>query len=434
MIYKIEVLARALLLVVIFAFLGFMSLCIVYALPAEGRVFQNAQASVKIFEKEGEPFSWADGNVSGMLDNGTDSIMLCRAIFPGTGNVFEDALQNPGYTYKDPYLMTIVRKVLNQEKEGRSIYNYGRYWHGYLLYLKPLLFWGTIGQIRMLNGMVQLLLAFYILRLMGEKLGKKIQWAFLFTYLLLNPISLAMSLQYSSMYYIMMFACLYFLRKGDTLVKNARYIYVFTAIGIGTAFFDFLTYPLVSYGIPMVVFLLWLDRKGKLQKKWSGVILAIRSGLAWGFGYGGMFLSKWLLLWCFIGQDAFQQAMTQIAYRMSASVRATESILSGALSCSVKEAISLNLLVILQNPVSWLLLTILIIETVRKSSKTKKSGEEKVALKNALGIIALSPFVWYTVFTNHSYVHFWFTYRELTIFIFSLSCYFITKWQEYDTK
>ena len=356
---------------------GLLLLCGIYALPAEGRVFQNAQASAKTFEKEGEPFSWADGNMSGMLDNGTDSIMLRRAIFPGTGNILEDAIQNPGYTYRNPYLMEILIKALHQEPDGRSIYNYGRYWHGYLLYLKPLLFLGTIGQIRMLNGMIQLLLAFYVLRLLGEKLGKKVQLAFLFTYLLLNPISMAMSLQYSSMYYVMMFSCVFVLQRADRLLEKDKYIYTFTTVGIGTAFFDFLTYPLVSYGIPLIVFLLLLDQAGKLQEKWSGIILAIRSGLAWGFGYGAMFLSKWFLLWWFVGQDAFQQTMTQITYRMSDSVKVTEAILDGALSCSAKEAISLNLLVILQNPISWLLLTILIIKTVRKSLGGKKSGGKK---------------------------------------------------------
>lgn len=432
MIKHFRIVFRMILMVVISMLTGVVLLCGVYALPTEGRMFQNAQASACTFEKEGEPFSWADGNISGMLDNGTDSIMLRRAIFPGTGNVLEDVLQNPGYFYRDPSLMTIIRKALNQETEGRYVQNYGRYWHGYLLYLKPLLFWGTIGQIRMLNGMLQLLLAFYVLRVLGEKLGRKVQWAFLFTYLLLNPISIAMSLQYSSMYYIMMLACLLVLYQKDRLIERARYVYAFTAIGIGTAYFDFLTYPLISYGIPVIVFLLLLDQNKKIQEKWDGVVLVIRSGLAWGFGYGAMYLSKWLLLWWFIGYDAFQQAIMQIAYRMSDSVKVSEAILSGALSCSVEQAISLNLLVMLQNPICWLLLVILMITTVSNFLKRKKSEKKKVALKNALALIALSPFVWYAVFTNHSYVHLWFTYRELSIFIFAMSCYFIVKWQEYE--
>lgn len=427
---EIKVIVRIISMVVISAFLGLSILCGIYALPTDGRVIQNAQASAITFAKEGEPFSWAYGNISGLLDNGTDSIMLRRAIFPGTGDILKDALQNPGHIYSNSNLMEMLRKDLNKETEGQEIKSYGRYWHGYLLYLRPLLFFCTVGQIRMLNGIVQLLLAFYLFTLIGEKLGKKVQWAFLLTYLSLNPISLAMSFQYSTMYYIMTLTSLWFLNKESELLKNSRYIFIFTAAGIGTAYFDFLTYPLVSYGIPQVLLLLLLDKKQQLNQKWSGVIIAIKSGLAWLLGYGGMYLSKWLLLWYFIGYDAFTEAIKQIAYRMSDSVIISEAIWGPELSCSILQVIGLNVFVMVQNPVCWGLLLFWTIQWIRHLKM--KAKKERMPLKNALGIVAFAPFAWYMVLTNHSYVHLWFTFRELSIFIFAMSCYCIVKWQEYE--
>ena len=35
-------------------------------------------------------------------------------------------------------------------------------------------------------------------------------------------------------------------------------------------------------------------------------------------------------------------------------------------------------------------------------------------------IIGAMPFVWYAVLGNHSWIHFWFAYRELAIFINAL--------------
>ena len=35
-------------------------------------------------------------------------------------------------------------------------------------------------------------------------------------------------------------------------------------------------------------------------------------------------------------------------------------------------------------------------------------------------IIAICPLLWYFMATNHSHIHFWFTYRELSITIFSM--------------
>lgn len=47
--------------------------------------------------------------------------------------------------------------------------------------------------------------------------------------------------------------------------------------------------------------------------------------------------------------------------------------------------------------------------------------DKKMYLKNIhFLLIAIIPFVWYMVLANHSYVHYWFTYRELAIFIFAI--------------
>lgn len=435
MINQMWIPCRMILMVIISACIGLVFLCGVYALPAVGSISYNAKASAITFEKEGETFSWAYGNISGGLDDYTDSIMIQKAIFPGTGHVLEDALQNPGYDYSQTNPVKALLNELHGETDGHVIANYGRYWHGYLLYLKPLLFWGTVGQIRMLNGMLQLLLTFYIVSLIGEKLGRWYPWAFVFTYLSLNPISLAMSFQYSSMYYLMIGTSLWILCKKNLLLHPYEYLYVFTAAGIGTAFFDFLTYPLVSYGIPVILLLLLRNKAGVLMKKWEGIQVTILAGLAWCFGYGGMYLSKWLLSWYFIGYNAFQEAVGQALYRMSDHVVASE-IVWPELSCSVGHSILLNVCVMFQNPAIWMLLLFLFIQTVRMhfTKKGKTECRNTLPTRSALAIVSMSPFVWYMVLTNHSFLHYWFTFRELSIFIFAMSCYFITKWQEYDMK
>ena len=47
--------------------------------------------------------------------------------------------------------------------------------------------------------------------------------------------------------------------------------------------------------------------------------------------------------------------------------------------------------------------------------------KERISLGNLKGalpflLVAMLPFVWYLFASNHSYIHFWFTYRELVIF------------------
>ncbi len=123
---RFKIIFRMILMVVLSAVTGLAILCGIYALPTEGRVFQNAQASTSTYEKEGEPYSWSYGSISGLLDNVTDSVMIRKAIFPGTGNVLEDALQNPGYDYQNTNPVAALLKELHNETDGQIVQNYGR--------------------------------------------------------------------------------------------------------------------------------------------------------------------------------------------------------------------------------------------------------------------------------------------------------------------
>lgn len=421
---------KILIMVILSVLAGFGILCAVYALPAKGQVAIHAQESIQTFEKEGEPFSWGYNNITAVLDNFTDSVMVSKAIFPGTGNIINDALQNPSYGHKGMSSTTSLIKVLHGEKEGEVIENYGRYWHGYLLYLKPLLFAFSVGEIRLLNAMVQLMIVFYLFDSIGRKFGGKYKWAFLLTYLSLNPISLALSFQYSSMFYITALSGLWLVRTKKNLLENSFYLYVFAAIGIGTAFFDFLTYPLVSYGIPMVLLLLIVDKNHGMKAKWVSISLVIHGGLSWALGYGGMYLGKWLLSWTFFGYGAFQEAVGQAMYRMSNYTVASELVNASPQSYSAIWVIALNVFTMMQNPVCWLALLYVSMHFFKQYILREKEAPLRVmgTFGMALLLIAISPFVWYSVLSNHSCLHFWFTHRELSISIFAMSCYFLKKW------
>lgn len=99
---------------------------------------------MNIYQREGNYPSWAPGKASAQLDNFTDSIMVRNAIFPGTGNLIEDAMLNPKYSYRGASQTDSLLKELQGETENREVSRYARYWHGYLLYLKLLLIYGLL--------------------------------------------------------------------------------------------------------------------------------------------------------------------------------------------------------------------------------------------------------------------------------------------------
>lgn len=61
-------------------------------------------------------------------------------------------------------------------------------------------------------------------------------------------------------------------------------------MGISTAYFDFLTYPLVTFGIPMI-FCILINEKNTCEN-WKEMPIM---GIHWGIGYLGMWAEKWLI-------------------------------------------------------------------------------------------------------------------------------------------
>ena len=130
-------------------------------------------------------------------------------------------------------------------------------------------------------------------------------------YLFLNPVSLAMSFQFSTMLYIMSVMIVCMLRNFDDWEEKQRYMQMFLVAGTVTAFLDFLTYPFVSLGIPLVVFLMMRQKRGGLRTMAEGGELLLSTGVSWGIGYGGMFLGKWFVGWLLTGINVPAEAMHQ---------------------------------------------------------------------------------------------------------------------------
>ena len=57
----------------------------------------------------------------------------------------------------------------------------------------------------------------------------------------------------------------------------------FLGTGMVTSYVDFLTYPLITFGLPCV---LWLMLEKDRQK--NALLLLVQLALAWGIGYAGM--------------------------------------------------------------------------------------------------------------------------------------------------
>jgi hypothetical protein len=112
-------------------------LCFVYALPTEN-MEKDVKKSIEMLEEQGPSYELIKGITSTRLDNYTDSIMLNTAIYNDEqSSILEKAVSGKRYEVSG----TTFDSLIEYFKDGKSytFTSYERYWHGYLVVLKPFL-------------------------------------------------------------------------------------------------------------------------------------------------------------------------------------------------------------------------------------------------------------------------------------------------------
>ena len=388
---------------------GILLMTCVYILPT-GRMLTQADRSLPIFENEGTSFCWAPEEKSARLDGFTDAIMLQTAVYVRDENPMKAAMRNDRMEFSEGKLDPAgsLKQYVYGNRSG-YVMSYARYWHGYLLFLKPLLLFFSLSDIRMMNAAFQLILAAGVLLLAFRKRGLRLALPMGLALLVLNPVSTALSMQFSSIYYLTLLGLLVMLLT-ESWDRPWGYL-VFLFLGIGTAFFDFLTYPAGAVGICLALQALMSRADGKTR-----LLKTIGSGAAWAFGYGGMWSGKWLAASLITGTNVLRDAMEQAQYRSGGEVTAAE----GGVNATFGAVLSRNLGV-LANPTAAILVLALIGMLVwLLVTKRCRFAVERSSLLSLAAAFAV-PFVWYFLLRNHSLVHCWMTYRNLSAAVFALS-------------
>ena len=420
------------IIVLISVIVGGILLIGTYHLPTK-LMFNNVKRSIPLNTKEGLYPNWAGRKDSARLDNFTDAIMLSKVIYPVSKFKMKDALLNPSYNYKN---RNPVQSLIEQLKETKNftIAYYPRYWHGYLVVLKPLTIFFDIAYIRLLNMLLQMIIVIYLILLLGSTYGKGYALSLFLSYLLLNPVSLSMSFQYSTMFYVTSFVSLFLLNKMKLCMRDKNVLYLFLVSGILTAFFDLLTYPIASLGIPLAIFLIALNHNHKLKELNFAVKNVILPTAFWGIGYAGMYVGKWLLAWQLTGFNVVANALSQLTYRMSHHTNVHE----GNKIFSPIKTILNNFQVIFHEPILIVLVVAVVFSLYALWKLSKMMRSTKIhnyyILRCSLSIVMLYPLFWYSVFCNHSFQHSSFTYRALSVFVFAAGSIITSLFLEYQRE
>ena len=374
--------------------------------------------SVEILESEGGDYDYLVGEEDAtLIDNYTSALILnmCASDYEsGLQAAFAD------WHYKDASgaggqtdsLRTLVSAGVPRDVPGWSPYAY--YWNGPIVVIKPLLAFLDLAGIRLLFTIViaAILIADAILLARASSVYAGFAFALPFAAVCLPAATMSLSLAFTFLIASVstLFALLSYRRRGFDV---RCWLVPFFVFGAATAFFDMLCTPIITLGIPLGVLTFLGADRWRSAKKSTLVAWLLLTALCWALGYGLLWVAKWVIATIVLGHNVVNDALSEFAWRTSLTGQDSEAIRPWS-------AAHVNLGALLSFP-GWIPCAILavaaiVIGLVRR--KPAHAGNARTAVM--LIAIAILPYLWYTFASNHSCIHYAFTYRGQAVTILCL--------------
>lgn len=390
-----------------------VAMLIVHCIPRD-RIADNSRTSVAFIHEQGRyPRQW--GREWLRIDNFTDALMLNMAYCADADKPLDAALSNVYYTDEQMDVFSRTEEVVlgnvvcGNDVPGEPIqgyyYPYARYWHGYQVFLRPLLVLTDYQGILRLNALCFYLILLFCLWTVGRRLSWAVAILFLLSLLLVALPVVPLCLQLSTCFYIAFLAVIAVLRWPSLTQDRMSACCTFFVTGGLTAYFDLLTTPMVTLGLPLTVCL--LSHPAWQSKKYIVTLTSVWSG-----GYVLLWLSKCIVAQWLTDYDIIGSFLRAAQIR---SVAGTGTLLE-PLTNAFGEATLIQVALVLACATVLGLMFFAICCRLRWRSAAARANAW-------LLLIAFLVPIWYVLTLQHSCVHYWFTWRSMAPMFFVLFLY-----------
>lgn len=389
----------------------------------QSAIKKNVQESAE-FLCEGELFgSVVPGADGSKIDRYADSVLLAIAYQydekEPLASVMWSSYYHTKYQNENENLLDAVTKDLEANQQ------YLRYWHGSNAFLRPLLLIFSVQQIYVLNSVVLAALTAWLFILLAKRKAWVPAVGMLIGLVLTTSWFVPLSLEYTWTYVLMLLMSIISLKLAFS-DKWGHLGVCFLVVGMLTNYMDFLTTETLTLLVPLLL-VVWV--KMNQSKDHLFLDVAKNTGkwiLAWGFGYIGMWLMKWGIASVVLRQNVMPYVSEHIAERTAGDVGLELwQYITGTIWRNVKCLFPFE-----YGEIGLLLGVILLLAVLYAGYiyHKKKICKENVLLYGAIGII---PFVRYLVLLNHSYLHYFFTYRAQLAAILAITMIFgeVVEWR-----
>ena len=375
------------LLVLIFLYLFLMTA--VYLIPNRF-ISENVESALGVIQDEGAYPHYFFDYPFGQADNNTDKEMYLNLLTDDGDSVLRAAMI-PRYPY---------------------------YWQGYAVFLRPLSVFLSIANIRYLNMAALIVL----LCLSFHKITQRINAAAAVTFTLGLIASFCWLAPFNIQYFTVTMLTLIFSLVVLHAHQHKRLgnVYVlFLCFGSLTNFFDFLTFPILTLGYPLILLLLLRRQDSNARTFGSEALLLLACSASWCAGYGLTVLAKGVLGTLFAGTNVLSDITKNALNRINGPLPegySTDASAWMAIRYNASAFFNLRNIFLLAGSV------ICAAAAVYRRRDTFRGWKASLPLLGA----ALFPYIWYAVLENHSIVHCYFTFKAQAVTFFGVCAYLIS--------
>ncbi len=415
----LTILTKAILLVIALTIINCILLVLAFCLPT-GPMRRHVAESHYLIEGEDPYLEWIWGYANTRVDFWSEFSEYGMAINEDSeGSAFEQAMM---MRFIDTNGMERDASVDSYAYDPSAYFEqniYPRYWNGIVIFYKLLLLFFNISNIRMLNMFLQISLLAFIVYLMTKKGYDRHIIPFITAILFINPVTMLLSLKFSSEYVPMLLSIILILTIGDRIDRiQGGWYYFFALTGSVISFLCMLSFPGIGLGIPLV-FYLWHTKEANMVRN------IVVNSISWGIGYAITWVMKWVICTLFTDYNLIEDVISRIGlYEKEAS------------DATLMERLSVNLWPYLTSVHAVLFLAAVIfillgtIYSLKKNSSSVvqmnyNSTSSPKVLDRLAGyfLVLLIPFAFIIGLGNgYAYFHYYMAHRHFAIAVMALLC------------
>lgn len=288
--------------------------------------------------------------------------------------------------------------------------DYSRYWHGSVIFIRPLMLLGDVRVVK-LAGIIFALLFLIIDCIMLIKRGQKFGAAALvISFAAVQMYNIRLSLEYMPTVLICLGMLPFFVsleKRGDVPLSVLSVI-----CGTITAFFDFLTTETLTILIPLIIIMMIRKNEGRFEGFKRELATSAKCGVSWACAYLCTFLVKWTAASIVTGENKFIAAIFSAEVRVNGEAEELSPVMQMIFAplANISAMFGGYERVSPANIIAGLFITAAISAGIffifRRGEKGSGKGFAWLML-----VLGLVPYLRYIVLNNHSYLHEFFTYR-----------------------